>query len=233
MIIVKGARSPRGGAQVIASEWSEVEKEDRWNCLYKRTSMLWQQTYLAGSSHTPSENMKPNLTGKQVSLLLSHEQVLMFQAQGGGIIVFNLKKNRLKGRGIRTSLAVVNIHPGSHRFYYWSPAAKRHQPRSTNYDPVQNIKLPHVAQIVTIEPLISAQSNIFWWVFLITLVELNRASVNKRNGLWKKDRPAPPSRPRNRIHSYWRFRNFFQDTLLLAQELWPPGSTGIFDDFDS
>lgn len=85
MIPIKAAWSWKGGrGQVIANERSEAEKEDRMKSLYKRTSILWQQTYLPGSSHTPSENMKSKLTGKEFSPLMSHEQVLVFLAQGWG-----------------------------------------------------------------------------------------------------------------------------------------------------
>lgn len=64
----------------------------------------------------------------------------MFLARGeGGEEVFNMKKDISKGRVISTSLAVVNIDLSSHRLYYRSPAAERHQPRCTNFDPAVDI----------------------------------------------------------------------------------------------
>lgn len=87
--------------------------------------------------------MKSKLTGKEVSPLLSHGVSSPRggggREGGGGEKVFSLKKNSSKGRGIRTSLAVINIHLSSHRFYYRSPAAERHQPRCTNFDPTVDV----------------------------------------------------------------------------------------------
>lgn len=141
MIIIKVAwswRRGRGGlGGCVASGRSGVEKDDRLKSLSKRTSMLLQQTYLPGSSHSPSENMNSKLTREGVSLHLTHEQVLVFLAQREEAA--NIRRDRLKERGVHTPLTIVNINLSSYRFYYRSPAAERHQPRCTNFDPATDV----------------------------------------------------------------------------------------------
>lgn len=60
-----------------------------------------------------------------------------------------------------------------------------------------------------IGPVISAHGDIHWWVFLISLFELNRASLNRRKG--RKAQLLHPLGPHNRIHPHWHFRHFFRE----------------------
>lgn len=91
---------------------------------------IWNRNYL-------EKKLVPDVlrTGFGVASPIKGGGARRGKGREGGEIVFNQKKKGLNGRGILTSLAIVNIHLSSHRFYYRSPAAECHQTRSTNFDP--------------------------------------------------------------------------------------------------